>query len=111
MDANQGSCTMIVTEEHRPDGQGEQRLRLELLEYQVRTLLSVVAELAYAVDVMAFVSGEPHATVVLGRVKQVLAELGVHVPTARSHRVSDQSPPRTEERLAAVPGPTDGGGK
>jgi hypothetical protein len=101
MDANQGSCAIIVTEEHRPDVDGEQRLRLELLEYQTRALLSAVVDLTGAVERLAFVSGEPHAAVALTRVKRALAELGVQVPTARSHPVSS---PESVQRLAAVTG-------
>jgi hypothetical protein len=80
MDANKESVAMTEPEEHRPDDQGDQGLRLTILEYQIRALLSAVAELAGAVEVMAFVSANPHAAVVLGRVRRTLAEVGVQIP-------------------------------
>lgn len=76
---------MTTLLEYQPNDHGDQRLRLRCLEYQVRALASAVADLASAVDALAFASAEPHAAVALGRVNKTLAEIGVETAGVR-HR-------------------------
>jgi hypothetical protein len=58
------------------DDDDDEPLRLRRLEHQVETLTSTVADLASAVEALAFASADPHAAVAVRRVNRLLHTIG-----------------------------------